>query len=191
MSRDRGAAPFRRIVWRVIASALLAGFCTRAPLAQQPGLGGGGSAHAPAFGQHSGGGKRGLPLGLPSSRAAKQDALVQAPHFMKMVPAFPARSNADRNAIAVPVPPHNAVPVGTHVGPIAVPGSAPQSGGALAARGGVTAPMHIPGAQPLISSRAAIGGPSFTRPGTALAPLGGPANAAATGINGTSIRSKH
>ncbi len=187
MSRNRGTAPSRSIAWHVIAAALLAGLSVRASVAQQARLGGGGSAHAPAFGQHRGGGKAGIPLGLPSSRPARPDA---APHFMKIVPAFPARSNADRNAIGVPVPSHNAAPVGNHAGPITVPGSAPQSGGGLAVRGGVTAPMHVPGARPLIPSRAGIGGPSFARPGTALVPLGGPAKGGATGINGTSIRPK-
>jgi hypothetical protein len=51
--------------------------------------------------------------------------------------------------------------------------------------------MPVPLPRPLILSRGTINGAAFTRPGTALAPLGGPAKPGATSINGTSIRPKH
>jgi len=45
--------------------------------------------------------------------------------------------------------------------------------------------------QPPVLSHSTIGGASFTRPGPALLPLGGPAKPGATSSNGTSIRPKH
>jgi hypothetical protein len=51
--------------------------------------------------------------------------------------------------------------------------------------------MPVPVPRPLVLSRGTINGAAFTRPGTALAPLGGPAKPGATSINGTSIRPRH
>jgi hypothetical protein len=83
-----------------------------------------------------------------------------------------------------------AVPIVGHVAAHA-PAPQPVGGSGLAFRGAQTAPLRLPGAQPLVLNRSTIGGASFTRPGPALLPLGGPAKPGATSINGTSIRPKH
>jgi hypothetical protein len=85
-------------------------------------------------------------------------------------------------------------PVGAAAGRI-TPAAAPKlrvgPAAGLGSRGLQSARMPVPVPRPLIVSRGTINGAAFTRPGTALAPLGGPAKPAATGINGTSIRPKH
>lgn len=94
-----------------------------------------------------------------------------------------------RNRIGVP---HTVVPAAPFVGRVAVRAPAVQSGGgSMGLRGAVMAPVHVPAAQPVVSSRNTIGGASFRPAGAALLPLGGPAKPGATGINGTTIRPKH
>lgn len=168
MSGEALRALIRRVAWRVIAGALLAGLSMPAALAQQPAADANGSAHA---------------------------------QFLKMVPAkhrpLPtgAPNVVDRNAIGVAVIRHDAAPAAPVplVGGVAVgaPALQPIGAGALAIRGSHAAQVQVPGAAPPVSSRGAIGGASYTRPGMALLPLGGPVKSAATGINGTGIRPKH
>lgn len=95
-----------------------------------------------------------------------------------------------RNVIGVP---HTVVPAAPFIGHVAVRPPASQSGGgsSMGMRGAVMVPVHVPAAQPLVSSRTTIGGASFRPAGAALLPLGGPAKPGATSINGTSIRPKH
>ena len=199
MSRKNPTRPIRRIACRIAAVVLLAGLPISAPLAQQPAAGAGGSAHAarPSEGKVSGGDD--IPISLPTRRLHKQDTNIQAPHSLKAMPTksrpiLPAApSVVDRNAIGVPVVRHDAVPAAPLVGHVAVRAPAPQLGGgsSLGIRSGQIAPVRVLGAQPLVSNSGALGGASFTRPGVALLPLGGPAKPGATGINGTNIRPKH
>ena len=89
---------------------------------------------------------------------------------------------------------HDAAPAASAapiVGHFAAHAPAPQPLGGLAFRGAQPAPVRLPGVQPPVLNRSTIGGASFTRSGTALLPLGGPAKLGATSINGTSIRPKH
>lgn len=199
MSRKNPTGPIRRIACRIAAVVVLAGLPISAPRAQQPAAGAGGSAHAarPSEGKVSG--DDDIPISLPTHRLRKQDSNIQASHFLKAMPTksrpilSAAPSVGDRNAIGVPVLRHDAVPAAPLVGHVAVRAPAPQSGGgsSLGLRSGGIAPVRVPGAQPLVSSRGTLGGASFSRPGVALLPLGGPAKPGATGINGTSIRPKH
>lgn len=148
----------------IAAAAAAVGFSMRIALAQQPAAGAGGPTHV-------------API--------RQNTTIQAPHFLKSTPAKErpislAGPNAmDRNAVAVPALRHDAAPAAPLAGRVA---------GHVAVRSIV--PVRWP-AQPPVSSRNAIGGASFTRPVTALVPLGGPAKFGAANINGTSIRPKH
>lgn len=182
MSRNDPAASSWGIAVRVIAAALLVGFATRTPLAQQPAAGG--SVHAAAPREARRGNEADIQIRLLSHRP-------MAP--AKDRPVLPPGSNiVDRNAIGLPVLRHDPVPPAPLVGHVAVRPLAPQSaGGGLPVRSGEIAPVRVTGAPPLVSSRGTISGVSFTRPGAALVPLGGPAKPAATGINGTNVRPKH
>ena len=199
MSGNNLAAPIWRIASRVAAAVVLVGLTLRAPLAQQPAAGASGPSHAAPPSEGKVGGGDDIPIGLPSRRPGKQATNIQAPHFLRMVPAkdrslVPGGPNAvDRNAIGVAVVRHDAAPAVPLVGHVAVrmPGPQPIGASGSAVRGGETAPVRVPGAQPLVLSRSTIGSASFTRSGAALLPLGGPAKPGATGINGTSIRPKH
>lgn len=200
-------------LWRAVllmaAGALLAGMSARTALARQP-VAGNTAAAAPvaaASSENKGGGEFDVAISSAFSRSTKQDKAGHAPK-LKIAPAkerpiVPGRSNVvHRNAIGIPVarPNGGQKPTGPNLGraatlapPVAPVPPAP-SGAALGLGGrALPAPhMPMPAARPLVLSRGAInGGASFTRPGTALAPLGGPAKRAATGINGTSIQPKH
>jgi len=198
MSRNNPATPIWRVAVRVIAAALLVGFSPRTPVAQQPAAGGGGPAHAAAPHEGRRGNEADIQIGLSSRRPTKQDTNIAAPHFVQMAPAkdrpvLPPGSNIiDRNAIGIPVLRRDLAPAAPLVGHVAVHPLAPQSAGVGLPVGSVEiSPLRMTGAPPLASSRGAITGASFTRPGTALVPLGGPAKQAATGINGTNIKPKH
>lgn len=198
MSRNDRRMPIWRVAVPIIAAALLVGFSTGAPLAQQPAVGFGGSAHAAEPREGKRGNETNIPIGLPSRRPTKQDTNIQAPHFLQMVPTkdrpvLPPGSNIDRNAIGIPVPHPYVAPAAPLVsGHVAVrPLASPSAAAGLPVRTGDMAPVHVTGPPPLASSRGTIGGASFARSGAALVPLGGPAKPAATGINGTNIRPKH
>ena len=184
---------------RIAAATALAGLSVAAAPAQQPAAGAGGSTHAAVPSEGQAGREADMPMSLPARRPTKPDATIQAPHFLKMTPAkdrpisLSAPNLMDRNAIGVPAIRHDAAPAAPLLGHVAVRAPAPLSGGgsSLGIRGGEIVPVRVPVAQPLVSSRSAIGGASFARPGTALLPLGGPARPGATSINGTTIRPKH
>jgi hypothetical protein len=197
MRRKNPTVAICRVAWRWAAAVLLAGVPTAAPQAQQPAAGIGGSAHAATPSGARTGGEGGIRIGLPSRQPTKQDPNIQAPQFLRIVPPNersigPAESNAiGRDAIGAPVVRHNGVPAAPFIGNSVVRAPIPQSGagsGLGVRSGGIGVG---PAAQPLASSRGAIGGTSFTRPGATLLPLGGPAKPGATSINGTSIRPKH
>lgn len=198
MIRDERCAPIRRVAWRVIAVVVLAGFSLRAPLAQQPPADSGRSTHAAVPSEGKAGHDNDIPAILRPRRPIQQDTNIQASQFLRTVPAkdrpvLPAGpQGVDRNAIGVAVVRHDPGPAVPPAGHFAVRGPVPEpiGAGAPAVSGRQMAPVRVPGAPP-VWSRSAIGGASFTRPGVALLPLGGPAKPAATGINGTSIRPKH
>ena len=199
MSTDDRHASIRRAAWRAITVVVLAGCSLRPSLAQQPPADVGGSIHAAAPREGKAGHDDDIPIFLPPRRPTKQGTNIQASPFLKMTPAKdravpPAGPQAvDRNAVGVAIVPRDPAPAVPLVGRVASRAAPQQPLGAsaLALTGGQMAPLRVPGAQPPVWSRSTIGGASFTRPGMALLPLGGPAKPAATGINGTSIRPKH
>jgi hypothetical protein len=179
-----------RHTWRVVlpiaAGALLAGMPAQVTLAQQhDATNPGAAAHVAPIGEHKGG-------------------RFQAPQ-LKMAPAkerpiiHGGANVADHNAIGMPVarPDGGQKPTAPNLGraaTLAPPVSPAPSGAALGLGSSALNAPHVPAPapRPLVFSRGTInGGAVFTRPGTALAPLGGPAKQAATGINGTSIQPKH
>jgi hypothetical protein len=167
----------------VAAGALLAGLPTRATLAQQPAASGaGGAAHVGPSGEN-----RGRDVRAPNLKIApaRERSIVHG-----------GSNVVDHNAIGMPVP----RPDGGH-GPVGLSGRAAAPApparaipsGALAGGGSRALPApHIatPGPRPLVFGRGTIGGAAFTRPGTALKPVGGPTKSAAIGINGTNFRAK-
>jgi hypothetical protein len=157
-----------RIALRVAAGALLASVTGQATLAQQ-------------------------------HWAMQRGNIVQAPKLKiapaKDRPAMPPGPNiVERNAIGLPLarPATGQKQAAPIFGPAelhAYPAPAPVAG---PARSGLQpGSMPVPMPRPLVLSRGTINGAGFTRPGTALTPLGGPAKSAATAINGTSFRPKH
>jgi hypothetical protein len=163
------------------AAALLAGmFARAAPAQQHETADAGAAAHAAPSGDNKGG-------------------HFQPPQI-KMVPArAPAivrgGANVERNAIGMPVarPNGGERPPGLNLGhaaTVAPPASYALSPAAasLGTRASPQPRIAAPAPRALVLSRGTINGATFTRPGTAPVPLGGPAKRTATGINGTSFR---
>jgi hypothetical protein len=170
-----------RVVLRLAAGALLAGISARATLAQPPAASNaGGAAHAAPPAESKGGGIR-----VPHLKIAPA----------KEPPIVPGGSNVvNRNAIGMSVerPDGGQRPAGPNVGRAAAP-APPAPPGDAAGLGIRVLPaprVAAPGPRPLVLSRGVVSGTTFTRPGTALTPVGGPTKPAATGINGTSFRPK-
>jgi len=178
-----------RHTWRValgIASgALLAGMPAQVTLAQQHDAANpGAAAHAAPTGENKGGRFSAPQLKMAP---AKERPII---HGGASVP--------DHNAIGISIvrPDGGQQPAAPNLGRAATPAPpmSPVPPGAAAVLGSRALPVpHIPAPapRPLILGRGTINGAAFTRPGTALVPLGGPAKHAATGINGTSIQPKH
>jgi hypothetical protein len=173
-----------RVVLRMAAGALVAGMSARATLAQPPAASNaGGAAHAAPSGKSKGGGIR-----LPHLKLAPT----------KEPPIAPGGSNVvNRNAIGMSVerPDGGQRPAGPNIGRAAAlaPPVPPAPSGDAAGLGIRVLPaprIAAPGPRPLVLSPGMVGGTAFTRPGTALKPLGGPTKAAATSINGTNFRPK-
>ncbi len=177
----------RRVVLPMAAGALLAGMPMRATLAQQPAASdAGGAVHAAPSGENKGGGVRAPPLKIAPTR---ERSIVRG-----------GSNLLDRNAIGMPVarPDGSQRPAAPNLGRAATLASpappAPSGAPAVLGSRGLQAPRipaPVPAPRPLIWSRGTIDGAALTRPGTALKPLGGPAKAAATGINGTNFQPKH
>ncbi len=203
-------------VWRVVlpmaAGALLAGMSARAALARQPAPGDIGAAApvAAASSENKGGGEFDVAISSAFSRSTKHDKAGHAPK-LKIAPAkeppivHGGSNGVDRNAIGMPIarPDGGQKPTGPNLGrattptpPVRpLPPRPPAPLGAADGLGSRVLPaphMPAPASRPLVLSRGTInGGAAFARPGAALAPLGGPAEHAAAGINGTTIQPKH
>jgi hypothetical protein len=180
-------SPSLRDVWLLVlpmaAAMLLAAVFAPATLAQQHETAAAGAA----------------PHTAPSSdnRAGR----FLAPQ-LKMAPARePAivhgGAAVERNAIGMSVarPDGGQRPLGLNLGraPTVAPPASPLPSGAAVGLGGRSVPpprTAAPAPRPLVVSRGTINGATFTRPGTAPVPLGGPAKRTASGINGTSFRPK-
>jgi hypothetical protein len=176
-----------RLVLPLAGGALLAAMPVEIALAQQPAAANAGAAaHAAPSGEN------------------KADRF-QAPQ-VKFAPATERPINhggatvIDHNAIGISmVRPDGgqrpAVPnLGRAAAPVPpAPPLPPAPPGGAAGLGGRTLPaphISVPAPRPLVLSRGTINGASFTRPRTALKPLGGPAKPAAAGVNGTTFRPK-
>jgi hypothetical protein len=201
MSAKASLQHLGQVAQRVVGGLLLAAVWTSSVPAQQPApADGAGSAHAAPPGEGERGGDLGIPLSLSGHRSAKPDIAGQ-PLKLKIgpiqhpaiVPNGPAI--VDRNAIGLPVvrPAEVRLPAAINAGHTAVLPLPALSGGAasLGSRGLPPPRIAAPAPRPLVVSRGAIDGAAFTRAGTALKPLGGPAKHASAGINGTSIQPKH
>lgn len=177
-----------RDVWRVVlpmaAAALLAGMFARAALAQQHETAdAGAAAHAAPSGDNKGG-----HFQPPQVKTAP----VRAPAIV-----HGGGASVERNAIGMSVarPNGGERPPGLNLGhaatvaPPASPALSPAAVG-LGTRASPQPRIAAPAPRPLVLSRGTINGATFTRPGTAPVPLGGPAKRTATGINGTSFRPK-
>ena len=173
-----------RVVLPMAAGALLAGMLARAAFAQQhetahPGE----AAHAAPSGDNKAGRLQGPQLKTVPSR---EPAIVHG-----------GANGVDRNAIGMSVarPLGGQRPLGLNFGHAATlaPPASPAPPGAAATLGSRALPLPriaAPAPRPLVLSRGTIDGAGFTRPATALKPLGGPAKPAATGINGSNFRAK-
>jgi hypothetical protein len=184
--------PLLRDVWRVglsmAAGALLASGSARTTLAQQAVASEAvGAAHAAASGDRKGGGGQGARLKMAP---AKAEPIVHG-----------GANIIDHNAIGISVvrPDSGQKPTGLNLGRAGTPAApvppippAPPGGAVGLSTRPLLAPhISAPAPRPLVLSRGTINGAAFTRPGTALMPLGGPAKHASVGINGTSIQPKH
>lgn len=189
-----------RVVLRTAACVLVAGLPTQIMLAQQPEAANTvAAAHVPASSDNKSG-ERDVIISLPSIRSSKLGNAGQAPQ-LKIAPAqersiVHGGSNViDRNAIGSPIPRPDAGqrPAGPALGHAAavVPPAPPGGAAVLGIREFQVPRLPAPAPRPLVLSHGTIDGAAFTRPGTALKPLGGPAKPAATGINGTTFRPKH
>lgn len=185
----RGLSPHvRRVVLRFAAGALLAGMSARVTLAQQPAAANTGAAtHA-------------APSGETKAGRFQAPQLKMAPDEGRSI-VHGGATVTDHNAIGMSIvrPDNGQRPAGFNLGraatqapPVSPIPPAP-SGAAVGAGSRALPAPHIaaPSPGPLVLSRGPINGAAFTRPGTALVPLGGPAERAAAGINGTSIQPKH
>jgi hypothetical protein len=175
-----------RVVLPIVAGALLAGMPAQVTLAQQAeAANAGAAAHTAPTGEHKGGRFQAPQL---TRAPAKERPIIHG-----------GASVTDHNAIGISIvrPDGGQKPTGFNLGralTLAPPVSPAPSGAALGLGGSALNAPHVPAPapRPLVFSRGTInGGAVFTRPGTALAPLGGPAKQAATGINGTRIQPKH
>jgi hypothetical protein len=182
-----------RNTWRVAlgiatGALLLAGMPAQVTLAQQHDANNpDAAAHAAPTGENKGG-------------------RFQAPQ-LKMAPAkerpiiHGGANVTDHNAIGISIvrPDRGQQPTGLNLGraatlaPPVAPVSPVPPGAAVGLGSRALAALHMPAPapRPLVLSRGTINGAAFTRPGTALVPLGGPAKQAAIGINGTNIQPKH
>lgn len=176
-----------RLVLPLAGGALLAGVPVELALAQQPAAANAGAA---AHAGPSGDSKSGRPQAPQVKFApAKERSIIHG-----------GANVVDHNAIGIAVvrPDGGQRPAMPNVGRAAAPvppvppmPPAPPGGAAgLGARALPAPHISAPAPRPLVLSRGTINGASFTRPGTALKPLGGPAKPAATGINGTTFRPK-
>jgi hypothetical protein len=183
-------------VWRAVlpvaAGGLLAGMSACSTFARQAEAANtGAAAHGASSGENKGGRFHAPQLKIAPAKAP---------------PIVHGGSNGvDRNAIGMPIarPDGGQKPTGPNLGRAAtltppvlpLPPLPPAPLGAAAGLGRSVLPaphMPAPAARPLVLSRGSInGGAAFARPGTVLAPLGGPAEHAAAGINGTTIERKH
>lgn len=187
MSPSMSLSPLPRQVWRIflriMAGALLAGMSAQVTLAQQHETAdAGAAAHAPQPGENKGG-----RFGVPQLKMAP----ARAPAIVH------GGANVDRNAIGMSIvrPNGGQRPLGPNLGRAATiaPPASPAPSAAAVGLGGRAVPLPriaAPAPRPLVLSHGTINGATFTRPGTAPVPLGGPAKRAATGINGTSFRPK-
>lgn len=172
-----------RVVLPMAAGALLAGLSARVTLAQRhDAADAGAAAHAAPSGENKAGRFQAPQLKIAP---AKEPSIVHGG----------GSAGVDRNAIGLPVvrPNSGQRPPALNLGhPAAIAPPEPSVGAAVFGNRGLQAPrVATPGPQPLVLRRGTIDGAAFTRPETALKPLGGPAKPAATGINGTSFRPKH
>ncbi len=176
------------VVLGIAAGALLAGMPAQVTLAQQHDAANPGAApHAAPTGENKGG-------------RFSTPQLKMAP--AKERPIIHGGANViDHNAIGMSVvrPDGGEKPTGLNLGRAAtlappaspIPPALPGGAVGLGSRALPAPRVPAPSPRPLILSRGTINGAAFTRPNTALTPLGGAAKSAATGVNGTSIQPKH
>jgi hypothetical protein len=180
-----------RLALPVAGGALLAGMPAGIALAQQPAAANAGAAtHAAPSGENKGGRPQEpqVKFAPAKERSIERSIIHGGPNVV------------DHNAIGISVvrPDGGQRPAAPNLGraaapvaPIApVPPTPPGGAAGLAGRALEAPHVSAPAPRPLVLSRGTINGASFTRPGTALKPLGGPAKPAATGINGTTFRPK-